>query len=220
MAHIPDGILSLPVLAVTTVAAVGGLAIGLRRLDDGAVPKTALMAAAFFVASSLAFPLGPSSVHLLLGGLAGLILGWRAFPAILVGLVLQALLFGFGGLTTLGADLLNMALPGVLLAALARPFIRRDRMVRSAVIGGAVAAAAVMATGAMVAVEIGLSDPAFMPTARLMILIYLPLAAIEAVTTGFVVTYILKVKPELIVAPSSQSGSVSTSADGETELAS
>ena len=218
MAHIPDGILSLPMLAATTVAALGGLTIGVRQLDDKAIPKTALMAAAFFVASSLAFPLGPSSVHLLLGGLAGLILGWRAFPAILVGLILQALLFGFGGLTTLGADTLNMALPGVVFAALGRRFVSTAAPARSAVVAGLVAAASVLVTGAMVAAEIGLSDPAFLPTARLMILIYLPLATIEAVTTGFVVAYVLKVKPELIVAPAASAvATVVVDAEPETQ---
>lgn len=198
MAHIPDGILSLPVLAVTTAAAAAGLAVGLRKLDEAEIPKTALLSAAFFVASSLAFPLGPSSVHLLLGGLIGLILGWKAFPAIFVGLLLQALLFGFGGLTTLGADLVNMAAPGVAFAALARPFIRTGRKGRAMVAAGLAAAASVMTTGALVAAEIGLSDPAFLPAARLMVLIYVPLAIIEAATTGFIVAYLMAVKPELL----------------------
>ena len=142
MAHIPDGVLSLPILAAGTLAGAGGLALGVRGLADRDIPRTALLAAVFFIASSLAFPLGPTSVHLLLGGLIGLMLGWKAFPAIFVGLLLQALLFGFGGLTTLGVDLVNMALPGVALAAVARRFIDAGNPLRSAVVAGITAALA------------------------------------------------------------------------------
>ncbi len=201
MAHIPDGILSLPVLAAGTLAGAGGLALGVRQLGDRDIPRTALLAAVFFIASSLAFPLGPTSVHLLLGGLIGLVLGWKAFPAIFVGLLLQALLFGFGGLTTLGVDLANMALPGVLLAAVVRPFIRIDRPTRSAAFAAIAAALAVVMTAVMVGVEIALSEPAFAPALGVMAAAYLPLAAIEAMVTTFVTLYLLKVKPEMIVAP-------------------
>ena len=201
MAHIPDGVLSLPVLAAGTLAGVGGLALGIRRLTDRDIPRTALLAAVFFIASSQAFSLGPTSVHLLLGGLTGLVLGWKAFPAIFVGLLLQTLLFGFGGLTTLGVDLVNMALPGVLLAAVVRPFIRVDRPARSAAFTGGAAALAVVITAVLVGVEIALSEPAFAPALGVMAAAYLPLAAIEAAVTAFVTLYLLKVKPEMIVAP-------------------
>lgn len=200
MAHIPDGVLSLPVLAAGTLAGAGGLTLGIRRLGDRDIPRTALLAAVFFIASSLAFPLGPTSVHLLLGGLIGLMLGWKAFPAIFVGLVLQALLFGFGGLTTLGVDLVNMALPGVTLAAAVRPFIKAHHPARSATLAGIAAALSVIITAGLVGFEIALSEPAFAPAIGLMAAAYLPLAAIEATVTAFVTLYLLKVKPEMIEA--------------------
>lgn len=198
MAHIPDGILSLPVLAAGTLAGAGGLMLGIRRLGDRDIPRTALLAAVFFIASSLAFPLGPTSVHLLLGGLIGLMLGWKAFPAIFVGLLLQALLFGFGGLTTLGVDLVNMALPGVALAAAVRRFVAAGHPSRSAALAGMAAALSVIVTAGLVGLEIALSEPAFAPAVGVMAAAYLPLAAIEAVVTAFVTLYLLKVKPEMI----------------------
>jgi len=67
----------------------------------------------FFVASLIHIPIGPSSAHLVLNGLVGVLLGWAAFPSIFVGLVLQALVFQFGGLTTLGVNTFAMAMPGV-----------------------------------------------------------------------------------------------------------
>ena len=98
MAHIPDGVLSAPVLIGGAALAVAGLALGLRSLDERDIPKTAILAAVFFTASLVAIPIGPSSIHLLLSGLMGLVLGTRAIPAVFVGLLLQAVLFGFGGL--------------------------------------------------------------------------------------------------------------------------
>lgn len=198
MAHIPDGVLSLPVLAVGTLAGAGGLWLGVRQLVDRDIPQTALLAAVFFIASSLAFPLGPTSVHLLLGGLIGFMLGWKAFPAIFVGLLLQALLFGFGGLTVLGVDLVNMALPGVLLAMIARPFISSGSPARSAALAGLVAALSVLVTAGLVGLEIAVSEPAFAPAIGVMAVAYLPLALIEALVTAFVTLYLLKVKPEMI----------------------
>src|SRR5437764_9316541 len=67
------------------------------RLHEDEVPRIALLTAAFFVASSMHVPAPPGSVHLLLNGLVGIVLGWRAALAIFVGLLLQALLIGHGG---------------------------------------------------------------------------------------------------------------------------
>ena len=198
MAHIPDGVLSLPILAAGTLAGAGGLALGVRGLADRDIPRTALLAAVFFIASSLAFPLGPTSVHLLLGGLVGLMLGWKAFPAIFVGLLLQALLFGFGGLTVLGVDLVNMALPGVLLAMAVRPLISAAHPTRSAALAGLAAALSVLVTAGLVGLEIAVSEPAFAPAVGVMAVAYLPLSVLEAAVTAFVTLYLLKVKPEMI----------------------
>ncbi len=72
-----------------------------------------MLAAAFFVASLIHVPIGPSNVHLILNGIVGLLLGWAAFPAILIALVLQAMLFQYGGISTLGVNTIIMALPAV-----------------------------------------------------------------------------------------------------------
>ena len=125
MAHIPDGVLSVPVLIGGAALAVGGLALGLSRLEERDIPKTAILSAVFFVASLVAVPIGPTSVHLLLAGAMGIVLGVAAIPAVFVGLLLQAVLFGFGGITSLGVDVVDIAFPGVILAALARPMLRR-----------------------------------------------------------------------------------------------
>ncbi|WP_462322131.1 CbiM family transporter [Halochromatium sp.] len=125
MAHIPDGVLSAPVLVTGTLVSTGLLAIALRQLREAELPQAAVLAAAFFVSSLISVPLGPSSVHLLLNGLMGLLLGWAALPAIFVALLLQAVFFGFGGLLVLGVNTMNLALPALVVALLLRPALRR-----------------------------------------------------------------------------------------------
>jgi cobalt/nickel transport system permease protein len=112
--HISEGVLSGPVLISGGALAAAGTAIGLKKLDYDRIAQAGILSAAFFVASLIHVPIGPSNAHLILNGLVGLLLGWAAFPAILVALVLQAMLFQFGGITGLGVNTIIMALPAVL----------------------------------------------------------------------------------------------------------
>lgn len=198
MAHIPDGVLSLPVVIGGAVIGGGMLAAGLSRLGERDIPKTAILAAMFFVASLVAVPVGPSSVHLLLGGLMGLVLGLATVPAVFVGLLLQAVLFGFGGLTTLGVDTVTMALPAVVLARLARPLLARARPAAIAGIAAAVAALSVAGTAGGVVLALALSSSDYVPALSIVALTYAPLAAVEAVITGFAVAFLARVKPEVL----------------------
>ena len=93
--HISEGVLSAPVLITGAVLSAAGIAIGLRKMSYDKIPEVAVLSSAFFVASLIHVPIGPSSVHLVLNGLLGILLGWMAFPSILVALSLQALLFQF-----------------------------------------------------------------------------------------------------------------------------
>ena len=196
MAHIPDGILSAPVLVGGAVLAVAGIGWGLRHLDDRAIPRAAILSAAFFAGSLVAIPAGPSSVHLLLGGLMGIMLGPATFAAVTVALLLQALLFGFGGLTTLGVNVFNIAAPAVLLGFVLGPVIRTTasaplRMVLAAATG----ALSVLATGGLVAVSLALSSPDYVPVASVLLATYLPLAVAEAFITAVVVAFLARVLP-------------------------
>ncbi len=201
MAHIPDGILSAPVLIGGAVIALGGIALGLKHLDDATIPKAAILSAAFFAGSLIAVPVGPSSVHLLLSGLMGLMLGWAAFPAVAVALLLQALLFGFGGLTTLGVNVVNMAVPGVLVAMAFGPAVRKtDSAGWRSVLAALVGALAVIGTGAMVALALWLSSSDYTPVASVLLATYLPLAIGEAFVTAAVVGFLARVKPQALSA--------------------
>lgn len=197
--HIVDGALSNPVVIGGAVAAVGGIAMGLRSLDLDRIPTAGVLSASFFVASLIHVPIGPSSVHLILNGLAGLLLGWAAFPALFVGLLLQAVFFGFGGLTVLGVNTVNIALPAVLAWMIFGRLIGRGSPVHGAIWGGIGGAFAIAATTGFVAISLAFSGDEFLPAAKLVFFAHIPVMVIEAVLTGFAVLLARKVKPELFV---------------------
>jgi len=123
--HISDGVLA-PSVLVAGYAAGGALAcVGLWHIRDRDYPLVGVMTAAFFVAGLLRVPVPPTSVHLTLNSLLGVVLGVRCFPAMLVALLLQALLLHQGGVTTLGVNLVMMAVPGYLAGQCVRWGLRR-----------------------------------------------------------------------------------------------
>lgn len=196
--HISEGVLSAPVLLAGAAATTIGVVIGLRRLSAEKIPQVALLSAAFFVASLVHVPLGPSSVHLILNGLVGIILGWLTFPALLVGLFLQAILFQFGGLTTLGVNTFNMAFPGVVVYYLFRPLIHDSRPWVATVGAFLSGALAVLLAGIFVAVELSFTGESFRAAAKLILLAHLPVMIIEGLITILIVGFLKKVRPEIL----------------------
>jgi cobalt/nickel transport system permease protein len=138
--HISDGILDGTWLAGGfAVAAVLAL-FGAWHIKEEEIPQVAVLTAAFFVASLVHVRVPPTSVHLLLNGLLGVILGRRAALAIPVGLFLQAALIGHGGFSTLGVNSCVMVLPALfawqLSASLRRVPWLRQRWFRAALVSG------------------------------------------------------------------------------------
>ena len=206
MAHIPDGVLSVPVLVGGGIVTAASLAYALKNLDEDSLPRVAVLAALFFVASLISVAIGPTSVHLLLSGLMGLIIGWAAVPAIFVGLVLQAVFFGFGGITTLGVNTMDIALPGVLWAMLFAPMLVNATPRRAAMVGAIVAALSVASTAILVALVLTLSDTSYTLSARIVLLSYGPLLVGEAIITGFACGFLARVSPEMLVSRARRRG--------------
>lgn len=195
--HISEGVLSPAVLASGAGLAVVGTAIGLKKLDYEAIPRVAILSAAFFVASLIHVPLGPVGVHLVLNGLMGLLLGWLAVPAILIALFLQALLFQFGGLTVLGVNTVTMAAPAVLCFYAYRPLLRRPG--RSALVGAcACGATAILLSGLLVAAALITTGQGFLQVAGLVLLAHIPVMIIEGIITLFIFLFLKKVRPEML----------------------
>jgi len=199
--HIVDGAVSLPVLVGGGLLAAGGVAIGLRCLSPERIPQVGLLSAAFFVASLIHVPIGLSSTHLVLNGLLGVVLGWAAFPALLIALLLQAVLFGFGGILVLGLNTLNLAIPAVLCFYLCGPGIRNSSP-QTAFAWGALAGALAIALSALaVAASLAFSGDAFIAAAWLVLISNIPVLIVEGLLTGATVVMIRKIKPELFSVP-------------------
>ncbi|TCO74098.1 cobalt transporter CbiM [Rhodovulum euryhalinum] len=195
--HIVDGALANPVVIGGALVAAGGIALGLRHLPLERIPAAGVLSAAFFVASLVHVPIGPSSVHLILNGLAGLMLGWAAFPALFVGLLLQAVFFGFGGLTVLGVNTVNIALPAVIVHYLCRPGVTRASAPVAAIWAGVGGALSIALTTALVAGALRLSGEQFIPAAKLVFFAHIPVMVIEGLLAAAAVYLIRQVKPDL-----------------------
>jgi cobalt/nickel transport system permease protein len=210
--HIPDGILPAPVCIGGYALAAPLLGYALRKINrmpdvTEQIPKASLLTAAFFIASSIHIPIPPASVHLVLNGLLGAVLSYFAVPAIAIGLFLQAVMFGHGGLTTLGVNTVMMGLPALLAAWVFRLRHRFGRLgarradLLFAFLAGAMGLglAAIIFFGLILAT---LPSELDAQTERLavygLVASHVPLALIEGVFTAMLVSFLRRVKPELL----------------------
>ena len=197
--HLSDGALATAWWA----SGFGGLAIMLAvamwKVREDEIPRIGVLTAAFFVASSVHIKLAvlPTSVHLILNGLVGVVLGRRAPLAVAIGLGLQYLLLQHGGLTTLGINACIVSVPA-LAAGAAYPLLRRvgvPAFARGVLLGGGAVAGAV--TLNFLALLFGGKED-WQVLAKLVLLAHVPVVVIEGLMLGVLVSYLEKVKPEML----------------------
>lgn len=128
--HIPDGFISPKAYIPLYVVAAGAWVWGIRRLrrtlDEKTLPWLAVLAALCFVLMLVAVPLGVGSVHASGICLLAILFGvWPAFLSVSLVLLIQALLFGVGGITALPLNALAMGLAGGAAAWWAHRGLRR-----------------------------------------------------------------------------------------------
>lgn len=194
--HISEGVLSAPVLLSGGALSLAGTVIGLKKIDLDRIANVGILSAAFFVGSLIHVNIGPSSVHLILNGIIGLILGWAAVPAILVALLLQSVFFQFGGLTALGINTLNVAFPAVIAYYVCRPMIFKSNKV-VAITGFLCGFLAVFLTSVMVAFSLLFTEGNFMEVCILIVGAHVPVMIIEGIITAFCVMFLKKVHPDI-----------------------
>jgi cobalt/nickel transport system permease protein len=175
-----------------------GTTVGLKKMDYDRIPQVGILSAAFFVASLVHVPLGPANVHLLLNGLMGAFLGWVAFPAILVGLILQALLFQYGGLTSLGVNTMIMAFPAVICSYAFGNGIRSGHSVVSMSSSFLCGLLGIILSGLLLALSLVFAGEYFLGVAKVAVIAHLPLMVIEGLITALVVKFLKRVKPEML----------------------
>jgi cobalt/nickel transport system permease protein len=209
--HIPDGILptavSLAGYATTAAATWHSIRkIEQRENPQEGIPKASLLTAAFFVASWIHIPVPPTSVHLVLNGLMGVVLGYYAFPAILIGLFFQAIMFQHGGLTTLGVNATVMGLPALLSYYLfqLRKAVGQDNRLWTGIlafVGGALGIGlSALITSAILVTTIpgNMGVEAERAGIYALTLAHVPLMALEGAFTASVALFLQRVRPELL----------------------
>lgn len=194
--HLSEGLLRPEILIGGAVVSTIFTFYAFKTLRDDEIPKTAVLSALFFLASFIHVPIGPTSVHLVLGGIVGAMLGSRAFSAIFVALLLQGVLFGFGGLSTLGINLFNLATPtlagyGLFLVSMRKP---RYKDVLWFLVGFVPLALSAL----LLSLTLALNGDAFIDAAKIALLAHLPVMCIEGVITLFALRFIEKVSPNLL----------------------
>lgn len=206
--HLSDGALAWPWVAAGWGGLAALLAVAAWRVREDQIPRVGVLTAAFFVGSSVHIPLAvvPTSVHLILNGLVGVVLGRLAPLAVTVGLLLQYFLLAHGGLTTLGLNGCVVAVPAVL-AGWCFPVLKRvgvGAFARGAVLGSAAAGGAVLLN--FLSLRFGGAED-WETLARLVLLAHLPVVVVEGLLLGVVVSYLERVKPEMLGAAGGEGGS-------------
>ena len=198
MVHISDGVLPAWMLAGGFAATAVLLYFSMKKIEAEEIPKISLVTAALFVASLVHFPVGPTSVHLLMDGLAGIMLGKRAYASVFVALALQAAFFQHGGLTALGVNALNMGIP----ALLAWQIFERRRGFhspnREIIFGGLAGGIAVLGAALMVFVELLAAGEGFWEISVLVLAAHVPVMLAECVVSGAAAGFLMRNRPEML----------------------
>jgi cobalt/nickel transport system permease protein len=204
--HISEGVLSAPVIAFGWAAAAAGVSVGLKKTAASRLPETALVSSVLFLASLVHVPLGPSSIHLTMLGLAGILLGWSAVPALFIALLLQGMLFQFGGLLSLGVNTTVMGSAALSAFGVWRLFPQakdpRPGRMRAAgtksAAGFACGFVAVITGSVLVTLSLFLSSGDLASTGALIFAANIPLAVVEGVLSSFCVFFLQRLLPQYV----------------------
>lgn len=205
--HVPDGFLSAGVAASTWAGAGVSIAgaLAAERREPRAIPAGILgaLAAFLFAAQMVNVPVAPgTSGHLVGATLAALLVGpWRALVVIAVVLAIQALLFQDGGITSFGANLLDMGVASTLAGYTVASLVTRGvRGVRGIAVGGVLGAfGATLSAAALTALWLSMSG--LYPLRMLlpfMLVTHVAIGLLEAALTGGILVTILKWRPDLV----------------------
>jgi cobalt/nickel transport system permease protein len=208
--HIPDGYLTTTVSVAAFAIVLVFWIISFRKikLNEAQVPMMGLLTALFFAAMFANYPVFfGTTAHLLGAAVIGLILGpFAGCISMTIILVLQAFLFGDGGITTLGANVLNMGVIGVFIpAALFFALNKIGKPKNRGTILGMVFAAAFIGdllAAIAAAVELSLSQGVFTygleVTLPAMVLNHSIIGLAEGIVSVIIVGTLLKLRPDVL----------------------
>ncbi|KLE09094.1 cobalamin biosynthesis protein [Aliarcobacter butzleri L355] len=194
--HISDGIISIEVATVSAVATLAFCVYSFKNLTNEKIALVASMSALFFVTSFIHIPFGVTQIHLMLIGFIGIFLGSVAFISIAIALILQALLLGFGGLSSLGANILVMALPAYLVYLIFKLEILKklNEKVKFFLVGFL----GVFISSLLLFTVLFFSKDEYLAVAYSIIAVNIPTMILEGIVTMFLLFYIKKSMPKLL----------------------
>lgn len=208
--HIPDGFLSVAVWASLWVVAILILVVAVwrtnKKLGDRHIPLLGVLAAFIFAAQMLNVPVaGGTSGHMLGGVLIAVFVGPLA-GSIVMGSIfgVQAVFFQDGGITTMGANIINMGLIGTILGYFIYQGVKKAvKGDRGMIIGAGVAAwIAVVLASAACAFELAASGTSPLGIALpAMVGIHAIIGIVEAAITIAVISSVLKTRADLLKLP-------------------
>jgi len=180
--HISEGVLSTSIIITSSLILVPFIIYSIKNLHHKEISKVALLSALFFVISTVHLPIGVTSVHFMMLGVIGIMLGWHSFTALLIALLLQALLIGFGGISSLAVNTLNTgigALSGYYLYKLLKD--RLPTNITSFIIGFI----PILLASVGIAVALIFTNGEFMTVAKAAVIAHFPLAIVEGIIMIF-----------------------------------
>jgi cobalt/nickel transport system permease protein len=175
-----------------------GIAYGLKRTDPDKIVRTAMLSSAFFLASLVKVNIGPSSTHLSFVAPMGLLLAWSAYPAVFSALLLQAVLFQFGGLAVLGVNTASMGASAVLSYILFGSAVRCGNAKLSAAAAFAAGAFGVLCGAAITGAWLVLSDADMTASVGILLAAHLPVALIEGAVTSMMTVFLRRTFPDVL----------------------
>ena len=206
--HVPDGFLDAPTLVATAGLAAVGLGLALREvrrnLPPRRVPLIGLAAAFVFAAQMLNFPVAAgTSGHLIGAALAAVLLGpAAAIVGMTAVLLLQSLMFADGGITALGANVLNLAVIAPLVAHGVYRSVRSvagDSQHATLLATGFAAWCSTMAAALACAAQLAASGVVAWGTVlAAMGSVHMVIGLGEAVITMLIVAVVMRARPELV----------------------
>ncbi|MEM2633866.1 MAG: energy-coupling factor ABC transporter permease [Nitrososphaerales archaeon] len=211
--HIPDGFLDLHICAITYLATIIFLVFAFKRarevIDEKHIPLMATLTAMFFAAQMMNYPIiGGTTAHLLGGPILAITLGpYAGLISMTIILLIQALLFGDGGIITLGANIWNMGIIGVFIPYIICLLILKIKNSKNALMIGIFLAAFIgdVLAAIFAGLELGLSTLTFpysVPIAVTAMGLHHSIIGIgEGIVTIIIISIILKVRPDLVNIP-------------------
>ncbi|MEO3993132.1 MAG: energy-coupling factor ABC transporter permease [Desulfurococcaceae archaeon TW002] len=202
--HIPDGYLSPIVAGITLLLTLGFLLVAIRKISlvketlNERISLFIALSAGIFVAQMIAWPIpGGTSLHLIGGALVGILVGpWLGILSMTLVLLVQCLVFHDGGLTAIGANILNMGIVGVLVGYAV--FKTAYRATKKVWLGSFLAGwFSLILAGLACGIELGASWNSTLPI-YVMTSWHAVLGLVEGLITSSVVSYLTMKSPKVV----------------------